>query len=85
MAMIVFALWLLGLLPRAALAADVLHELALPPSKLLEGGKMAHLARLLPQLRAEGHRALLFSQWTTVLDVIALALDHLQTQVRAHS
>ena len=30
MAVIVFALWLLSLLPRAALAADVLHELALP-------------------------------------------------------
>jgi len=39
-----------------------LAEHALPPSQLLDAGKMAHLATLLPRLREEGHRVLIFSQ-----------------------
>jgi SWI/SNF-related matrix-associated actin-dependent regulator 1 of chromatin subfamily A len=53
-----------------------LTEHALPPSHLYDSGKVAHLTSLLPALRADGHRALIFSQWTSVLDVIGLALEH---------
>ena len=35
---------------------------ALPLASLLEAGKLRHLCELLPRLRAEGHRALIFSQ-----------------------
>jgi SWI/SNF-related matrix-associated actin-dependent regulator 1 of chromatin subfamily A len=54
-----------------------LAQYALPPSLLLDAGKMQHLVTLLPRLRADGHRALIFSQWTSVLDLIGLALEHL--------
>lgn len=37
--------------------------------------KCQALARLLPVLRHEGHRALIFSQWTAMLDILEWALD----------
>lgn len=49
----------------------------MPEARLFDAGKIAHLAELLPKLRAEGHRVLIFSQWTNVLDVLGLALDAL--------
>ncbi|KAK9864166.1 hypothetical protein WJX84_000212 [Apatococcus fuscideae] len=39
--------------------------------------KMQHLQKLLPQLRREGHRPLIFSQWTMVLDLLEVLLEHL--------
>ena len=54
-----------------------LAQHALPPSLVLDAGKMVQLTTLLPQLRADGHRALIFSQWTSVLDLIGLALEHI--------
>jgi hypothetical protein len=33
------------------------------------------LVKLLPQLRREGHRPLIFSQWTSMLDILEWALD----------
>ena len=39
-----------------------LQEHALPPSTILDGGKVAYLAEHLPALRAAGHRCLIFSQ-----------------------
>ena len=57
-----------------------LGTFALPMSTLLDAGKLQHLRLLLPTLSAGGHRALIFSQWTTVLDIIGLALDHLEVR-----
>lgn len=37
---------------------------------LFPAGKMMVLDRMLPKLEAKGHRVLLFSQFTTFLDVI---------------
>eukprot|EP00808_Paulinella_micropora_P009348 g48217.t1 len=39
-------------------------------------GKFALLDQILPKLKETGHRVLLFSQWTSVLDVIQLYLEH---------
>jgi len=33
------------------------------------------IAELLPELEAQGHRTLLFSQWTTILDIIEVFLE----------
>ena len=54
-----------------------LRSLCLPPEALLTGGKSAMLARLLPPMLAEGHRVLIFSQWTSTLDTLGLLLEHL--------
>ena len=54
-----------------------LRSLCLPPEALLAGGKSAMLARLLPPMLAEGHRVLIFSQWTSTLDTLGLLLEHL--------
>ncbi|XP_043225767.1 SWI/SNF-related matrix-associated actin-dependent regulator of chromatin subfamily A containing DEAD/H box 1 homolog [Amphibalanus amphitrite] len=42
----------------------------LPDELILESGKLAELDRLLPRLRAEGSRVLLFSQFVIMLDVL---------------
>ena len=47
-----------------------LGKFILPPSCLMSSAKLDYLAQLLPPLRAKGSRVLLFSQWTTVLDVL---------------
>ncbi|KAK9836737.1 hypothetical protein WJX74_007100 [Apatococcus lobatus] len=39
--------------------------------------KMQHLQKLLPELRRGGHRPLIFSQWTMVLDLLEVLLEHL--------
>lgn len=39
-------------------------------------GKLVLLQKLLPKLQKEGHRVLIFSQMTRVLDIIQDALDH---------
>ena len=38
---------------------------------------MQHLQQLLPELQQGGHRPLIFSQWTMVLDLLEVLLDHL--------
>lgn len=42
------------------------------PRELVGGGscKLVRLRKLLPQLSADGHRMLVFSQWTTMLDLL---------------
>ncbi|BDA41342.1 probable SWI/SNF-related matrix-associated actin-dependent regulator [Coccomyxa sp. Obi] len=52
-------------------------EYALDAARVMDSGKCAALARLLPQLKAEGHHPLIFSQWTSVLDVLEWLLDQL--------
>ena len=39
--------------------------------------KMQHLQEMLPRLQQEGHRPLIFSQWTMVLDLLEVLLGHL--------
>jgi len=48
----------------------------LPPSVVLQSAKLLRLETLLPQLIGDGHRILLFSQWTSLLDVFEEFLDH---------
>jgi SWI/SNF-related matrix-associated actin-dependent regulator 1 of chromatin subfamily A len=49
---------------------DSLKKLALPPRLLFDSAKLKLLATLLPQLCADGHRALVFSQSTQMLDIL---------------
>lgn len=42
----------------------------LPQTLIPESGKIKKLDELLPQLKDEGHRVLIFSQFTMVLDVL---------------
>ena len=52
-----------------------LSDLCLDQDTLFSSAKMAALRELLPRLRAEGHRALIFSQWTRVLDIMEVFLS----------
>ena len=54
-----------------------LHTRCLPPEALLGSGKAAKLAEMLPPLLEQGHRTLIFSQWTSTLDILELLLQHL--------
>ena len=56
-------------------AYRTLHEHALPPERLYDSAKTRHLAKLLPQLLGDGHRILMFSQWTSVLDYLGMLLE----------
>ena len=47
-----------------------LRKLTLPARVLFDSAKLRLLATLLPQLRADGHRALIFSQSTQMLDIL---------------
>jgi hypothetical protein len=42
----------------------------LPTKTLFDSAKMGRLAQLLPQLQRDGHRVLLFSQYTSMLDLL---------------
>jgi SNF2 family DNA or RNA helicase len=53
------------------------QHLELPAEVLFESCKMNKLRVLVPQLIAEGHRVLIFSQWTKLLDILELLLYHL--------
>ncbi|CAN6464118.1 unnamed protein product [Victoria cruziana] len=48
---------------------------ALEEKHVLGSAKCQVLAELLPSLRRAGHRVLIFSQWTTMLDILEWALD----------
>ncbi|EOD21430.1 hypothetical protein EMIHUDRAFT_241187 [Emiliania huxleyi CCMP1516] len=56
-------------------AYSALRSLCLPSASLLGSAKAQKLASLLPPL--EGHRALIFSQWTQTLDVLEELLHSL--------
>ncbi|CAM9365817.1 unnamed protein product, partial [Ectocarpus sp. 8 AP-2014] len=49
---------------------DSLKHLCLSEETLFTSAKMERLRTLLPQLVSEGHRILLFSQWTRLLDLL---------------
>eukprot|EP00271_Cylindrocystis_brebissonii_P011525 TRINITY_DN29369_c0_g1_i1.p1 TRINITY_DN29369_c0_g1~~TRINITY_DN29369_c0_g1_i1.p1 ORF type:complete len:347 (+),score=64.37 TRINITY_DN29369_c0_g1_i1:96-1043(+) len=54
-----------------------LEKLRLSPKECLESAKCRELAKLLPRLLRKGHRPLIFSQWTAMLDILEWVLDEL--------
>lgn len=42
----------------------------LPQELIPQAGKLKELDKMLPQLKTDGHRVLIFSQFTMVLDVL---------------
>jgi SNF2 family DNA or RNA helicase len=55
-----------------------LGHLVLDATSLYDSPKMAFLQQVLPQLRAEGRRMLIFSQWTMILDLLEVFLQSLE-------
>ncbi len=47
----------------------------IPTELILDSGKFRELDRLLQKLKAEGHRVLIFSQFTMMLDILERYLD----------
>ncbi|GAB2282463.1 Protein CHROMATIN REMODELING 19 [Dionaea muscipula] len=47
----------------------------LPDKQVMASAKCQALAKLLPFLKQSGHRVLIFSQWTSMLDILEWALD----------
>lgn len=47
-----------------------LAGLGLPQELIPEAGKLKVLDKMLPKLKKEGHRVLIFSQFTMVLDIL---------------
>lgn len=47
-----------------------LYDVKIPDNLICDSGKFLYLDTLLPKLKAEGHRVLLFSQFTMMLDVV---------------
>ncbi len=52
-----------------------IRHLALPENALFESAKVQKVLELLEELLPAGHRVLLFSQWTQILDVLQDALQ----------
>ena len=55
---------------RAGLDELFLGEYILDSAALYDSPKMTWLRENLPRLRLEGHRMLIFSQWTRILDLL---------------
>lgn len=56
-------------------ACAEVYRMRLTPAEINESsGKFVHLRTLLPQLKKDGHRVLLFSQWTSMLDILEVFL-----------
>jgi SWI/SNF-related matrix-associated actin-dependent regulator 1 of chromatin subfamily A len=58
-------------------AGGQLSNYVLKEETVLDSGKIQHLKTLLPTLQRQGHRVLLFSQFTSVLDLLEEALSAL--------
>lgn len=56
---------------------EELRALQLPAEVLLASAKFQYLRSLLPKLHAEGHRILIFSQWTKLLDLLEVLMSHM--------
>ncbi|KAG2771510.1 Protein CHROMATIN REMODELING 19 [Phytophthora cactorum] len=59
-------------------AIDELRQLQLPMETLLASAKFDYLRTLLPKLQKEGHRVLIFSQWTKLLDLLEVLMSHME-------
>ena len=55
-------------LPRAS--QDLMDEAMYVEALVMSSGKLVLLDKLLPRLREQGHRVLVFSQFTMLLDLI---------------
>ncbi|KAE9096425.1 Protein CHROMATIN REMODELING 19 [Phytophthora fragariae] len=58
-------------------AIDELRQLQLPMETLLASAKFDYLRKLLPKLQSEGHRVLIFSQWTKLLDLLEVLMGQM--------
>lgn len=58
-------------------ANEELRKLQLPVETVLASSKFDFLRGLLPKLQVEGHRVLIFSQWTKLLDLLEVLMGHL--------
>ncbi|GMG16035.1 unnamed protein product [Phytophthora fragariaefolia] len=58
-------------------AIDELRNLQLPMETLLASAKFDYLRKILPTLRDEGHRVLIFSQWTKLLDLLEVLMSYM--------
>ncbi|KAG7386702.1 hypothetical protein PHYPSEUDO_015382 [Phytophthora pseudosyringae] len=59
-------------------AIDELRKLQLSMETLLASAKFGYLRTLLPKLQKEGHRVLIFSQWTKLLDLLEVLMSHME-------
>ncbi|POM65468.1 ATP-dependent helicase [Phytophthora palmivora] len=59
-------------------AIEELRQLQLPMESLLASAKFDYLRKLLPKLQKEGHRVLIFSQWTKLLDLLEVLMSHME-------
>ncbi|KAL1410352.1 DNA-dependent ATPase fun30 [Vanrija albida] len=59
---------------------EELEKFGLDAEAFLEGGKMKALQSLIVRCKAEGKRILLFSQFTMILDIIQVALSHMECE-----
>jgi len=57
-----------------------LGKYALDASVLYDSPKMEELRTLLPKLQSEGHRMLIFSQWTRLLDLLEVLLEDMNME-----
>lgn len=55
-----------------------LNKYALKNDEWMSAGKIAKLQEMLPQMRKDGDRVLIFSQFVQVLDILEVVLDTLQ-------
>lgn len=49
----------------------------LPPEEWMNSGKIQMLQKIIEEVRAKGDRLLIFSQFTSVLDILCVCLEHL--------
>ncbi|KAL7419695.1 DNA-dependent ATPase fun30 [Cryptotrichosporon argae] len=62
---------------RLASDNDELQKFRLKDADFLEGGKVRKVEEILARCKTEDKRMLLFSQFTMILDILEVALDHL--------
>ncbi|RVX11527.1 Protein chromatin remodeling 19 [Vitis vinifera] len=71
-----FALIYLSTILQLLLYYDVADKKGILPDKhVMVSAKCRELAELLPTLKQGGHRVLIFSQWTSMLDILEWTLD----------
>lgn len=52
-----------------------MNDIKIPDKLICDSGKLQHLDKLLPELKSKGHRVLLFSQFTMMLDILEKYLE----------
>ena len=70
--------WQLHILCSEYSDIPVFSHMLLPEECLWESSKCVYLKELLPRLKQEGHRVVMFSQWTTILDILEELCQQLQ-------